>query len=195
VACRFDIPERINLPAMRQLAQDNGELVRHSLFDYVAGDLNESETSVGLFPDEHPQVQWWYRNLVGPQHFWIQGYHRNPIYPDVVVQEGEDALPVSPLLVLESKGKHLKGSKDTGYKLSVAGYFNGAGRHVAWQTLGQEFESHRFRFQILDKGDYADRDWRDDLKRLLEDLGNSWARAETGEAERAGARPPEEIAA
>ena len=42
------------------------------------------------------------------------------------------------------------------------------GRKVKWQELGQEFEDHRFRFQVLDEGEYADRDWREELKRLLE---------------------------
>jgi hypothetical protein len=85
-----------------------------------------------------------------------------------VVQEGRDAKPIARVLVLESNGKHLKGSEDTNYKRSVAGYFDQAGRKVPWQKLGEEFENHRFRFQILDEGDYADRDWKDDLKRLLE---------------------------
>ena len=72
------------------------------------------------------------------------------------------------VLVLESKGKHLKGNEDTNYKRSVADYFERAGRKVTWQQLGEEFEDHTFRFQILDEGEYADRDWRDDLRKLLE---------------------------
>ncbi len=168
VECRFAIPEQVEVRAMRQLAHDNGDLVKHSLFDYIPDDLNEYERSVALFLDKHPQVLWWYRNLVGPENFSIQGYRRNPIYPDFVVQEGKDAKPVARVLVLESKGKHLKGSEDTNYKRSVAGFFEQAGRKVPWQKLAEEFESHEFRFQILDEGEYADRDWRDDLKGLLE---------------------------
>ncbi len=40
-----------------------------------------------LFLDNHPQVLWWYRNLVGAQHFAIQGYRRNRIYANFVVQQ------------------------------------------------------------------------------------------------------------
>jgi type III restriction enzyme len=169
--CRFEIPEKVEVRAMRQLAHDNGDLTRHSLFDYVPDDLNEYERSVALFLDAQPQVLWWYRNLVGPENFSIQGYRRNLIYPDFLVQEGRATKPIARVLVLESKGKHLKGSEDTNYKRSVADYFAKAGRKVLWQKLGEEFENHQFRFQILDEGDYADRDWRDELKRLLEESG------------------------
>jgi type III restriction enzyme len=168
VECRFEIPEKIQVRAMRQLAHDSGDLVARSLFDLVPDDLNDYERAVALFLDEHPKVLWWYRNLVGPENFAIQGYRRHPIYPDFLVQEGQNSKPTARVLVLESKGKHLKGSEDTAYKRKVASFFEKAGRKVPWQKLGEDFENNQFRFQILDEGDYSDRDWRDDLKRLLD---------------------------
>jgi len=56
----------------------------------------------------------------------------------------------------------------TTYKRNVANFFDRAGHEVPWQKLAEDFENHEFRFQILDEGDYADRDWRDDLRKLLE---------------------------
>src|SRR5207253_193407 len=97
-----------------------------------------------------------------------QGFRRNPLYPDFVVQGGKNAKPIPWVILLESKGKHLKGNEDTNYKRSMADYLEKTGRKVKWQEVGQEFEDHRFRFQVLDEGDYADRDWREELKRLLE---------------------------
>ena len=126
---------------------------------------------MALYLDRNPQVLWWYRNLVGPENFSVQGYRRHPIYPDFVVQESKNAKPVARVLVLESKGKHLKGNEDTEYKRAVAGYFDQTGRKVLWQKLAEEFENHKFRFQILDEGEYADRDWREDLKAMLERVG------------------------
>jgi len=73
------------------------------------------------------------------------------------------------LVVVESKGKHLKGNEDTKYKRSVAGHFGKIGRRVSWQKLGADFQDETFRFQVLDEGEYEDRDWRDDLKKFLED--------------------------
>ena len=39
---------------------------------------------------------------------------------------------------------------------------------MPWQKLAKDFHDERFRFQVLDEGDYADRDWRDELKKLLQ---------------------------
>lgn len=90
------------------------------------------------------------------------------IYPDFVVQEGKEKKPVARVLVLEAKGKQLKGNEDTNYKRQVADYFEKTGKKVTWQQLGEGFESHQFRFQVLDEGDYEDKDWQDELKQLLE---------------------------
>lgn len=166
---RFEIPQQLPVRTTRKLVRDNNDLVQRSLFDWVPDDLNEYEKSVALYLDNHPQVLWWYRNLVGPQNFSVQGYKRNRVYPDFVVQQGRDKKPVASVVVVESKGKHLKGNEDTNYKRSVASYFGKIGRRVSWQKLGKDFQDETFRFQVLDEGEYEDRDWRDDLKKFLED--------------------------
>jgi len=166
---RFEIPRRIPVRTTRKLVRDTNDPVQRSLFDWVPDDLNEYEKSVALYLDGHPQVLWWYRNLVGPQNFSIQGYRRNRVYPDFVVQQGRGKKPVASVVVVESKGKHLKGNEDTNYKRSVAKYFGKIGRRVSWQKLGKDFENETFRFQVLDEGEYEDRDWRDDLKTFLEE--------------------------
>ncbi|MGH9427592.1 MAG: hypothetical protein ACRD2L_14970, partial [Terriglobia bacterium] len=165
---RFEIPQKIELRGTKKLVHDDNEAVQRSLFDFVPDDLNDYEKSVALYLDHHPEVLWWYRNLVGPQCFSIQGYRRNKIYPDFVVQQGHNKKPVASVVVVESKGKHLKGSEDTNYKRSVAGYFEKIGRKVPWQKLGKDFQDQTFRFQVLEEGEYTDRNWADDLRRLLE---------------------------
>lgn len=169
VEARFEIPPKVQVLATRRLLHDDNEALQRSLFDYVPNDLNQYEKSVALYLDKHPEVLWWYRNLVGPQNFSIQGYKRNKIYPDFVVQQGHSKKPVASVLVVESKGKHLKGNEDTNYKRHVAGYFGKVGRKVPWQRLGEGFQDETFRIQVLDEGEYEDRDWRTDLKKLLEE--------------------------
>jgi type III restriction enzyme len=166
---RFEIPQRVQVRATRRLVHDNNEPVQRSLFDYVPDDLNEYEKAVALFLDDRPEVLWWFRNLVGSQNFSIQGYKRQRVYPDFVVQQGRNEKPVAFVVVVESKGKHLKGNEDSNYKRSLAEYFGKVGRKVSWQKLGKDFEDETFRFQVLDEGEYEDRDWRDDLKRVLEE--------------------------
>ena len=53
-------------------------------------------------------------------------------------------------------------------KLSVLRNGKKPEQKVPWQKLAEDFQDETFRFQVLDEGEYADRDWRDDLKRLLE---------------------------
>jgi type III restriction enzyme len=165
---RFEIPPKIDIRGTKRLIHDDNEPVQRSLFDYVADDLNDYEKAVALYLDRHPEVLWWYRNLIGPQYFSIQGYRRNRIYPDFVVQQGHNNKPVASVVVVESKGKHLKGNEDTDYKRGIASYFQRVGYKVAWQKLAKDFEDETFRVQVLDEGEYTDRDWRDDLKKLLE---------------------------
>lgn len=165
---RFEIPPKIEIRGAKKLIHDDNEPVQRSLFDYVPDDLNDYEKSVALFLDRHPEVLWWYRNLVGSECFAIQGFKRNKIYPDFVVQQGRSRKPMASVVVVESKGKHLKGNEDTSYKRKVAGYFQKVGYKVPWQKLAKDFDDSTFRFQVLDEGEYADRDWRDDLRKLLE---------------------------
>jgi type III restriction enzyme len=165
---RFEIPPKIEIRGTKRLIHDDHEPVQRSLFDYVPDNFNDYEKSVALCLDKHPEVLWWYRNLVGAQCFSIQGYKRNKIYPDFVVQQGHKQKPVATVVVVESKGKHLKGNEDTNYKRNVAGYFEKVGHKVPWQKLAKDFQDETFRFQVLDEGEYTDRDWRDDLKKMLE---------------------------
>lgn len=166
---RFEIPREVTIRVTRKLRHDNDDDVAKSLFDYAPEEGNEYERSVALYLDHHSQVLWWYRNLVGPSHFSVQGYRKNRIYPDFIVQKGkaQQHLPLATVFVIESKGKHLKGSEDTKYKRDIAKVFEDVGREVTWQKLGEGFANHEFRFQILDEGEYAHKDWHDDLNKLL----------------------------
>lgn len=166
---RFEIPGEVTVRVTKRLRHDNDDDVAKSLFDFAPEEGNEYERSIALFLDHHSQVLWWYRNLVGPSHFSVQGYRKNRIYPDFIVQKGEAQreLPLATVFVLESKGKHLKGSEDTRYKREIAEIFEKVGREVTWQKLGEGFDNHEFRFQILDEGEYAHKDWDEDLSKLL----------------------------
>jgi len=169
VDTRFEIPQRVEVRSKtRKLTRDDGDPIQQSLFDVVPDDLNDYEKAIALYLDTRPQVLWWYRNLVGPDHFSIQGYRRPRIYPDFVVQEGEGKKPVASVLVVESKGKHLQGNPDTEYKRSIARYFSEVGRKVPWQKLAEDFRDSTFRVQVVDEGEYGDQTWKDDLKKLLE---------------------------
>ena len=172
VEARFELPPVIQVRSAKRLTHYDGDQIQQSLFDYVPNALNEYEKAIALYLDKSPQVLWWYRNLVGADQFSIQGYRRNKIYPDFVVQEGREKgrekKPIASVLVVEAKGKHLKGNEDTNYKRSIADYFGKVGHKVSWQKLAEDFTDNRFRVQVLDEGDYLD-NWRDELKKLLDE--------------------------
>ncbi|MEW6071953.1 MAG: DEAD/DEAH box helicase family protein [Planctomycetota bacterium] len=168
VDCRFQIPARIEVRSTARLNRDDGRPLQKSLFDFVPAELNDYEKAVALVLDSHPQVLWWYRNLVGEEHFSIQGFRKPPVYPDFVVQTAANGgKPAAKVLVIESKGTHLKGSEDTRYKKDLALLFDECGREVSWQELSTGFAERKFRFQVLDQGDYTAEEWRDDLDSLV----------------------------
>jgi type III restriction enzyme len=171
---RFEIPAEVRQRGTRKLRHDNDEEVARNLFDFVPDDsLNEYEKSVALFLDRQPQVLWWYRNIVGPGNFWVQGHKRNRIYPDFVVQrqKRQEEFPFATVFVVESKGKHLRETLDTRYKRDMAKVFGEIGREVRWQDLGEGFEKNRFRFQVFDESEWADRDWQGEAREALAQYG------------------------
>ena len=168
VRCRFQIPDRIELRSTARLNRDDGSPLQRSLFDFVPAEINQYEKDVALVLDRHPEVLWWYRNLVGEEHFSIQGFRKGRVYPDFVVQTSANGgIPSARVLVIESKGKHLKGSEDTTYKRDLGALFDQCGREVTWQEISSGFAGRRFRFQVLDEGDYTGEEWRDALDGLV----------------------------
>lgn len=166
--CRHEISPFFQVRSTRRLTHDNGDPIAKSLFDYVEEEKKNSyETAVALYLDRDANVLWWYRNIVGQNQFAIQGYRKNRIHPDFVVQSGHDNKPVHQVVVLESKGRHLQGNEDTEYKRKVAQLFERTGNGVTWQQLGEDFENHVFRFQILDQSQDLGRDWKDELRTIL----------------------------
>ncbi|MGE0378192.1 MAG: hypothetical protein AB7Q45_22505, partial [Planctomycetaceae bacterium] len=150
--CRFEIPPENNIRTMRPLTRTDGSPVARSLFDDVEHEsVNEYERAVALCMDRDEKVLWWYRNLVGSEHFHIQGYRRERIRPDFVVHGGTVEAPLHRVLVVESKGAHLEGNLDTRYKENVAAVFNDVGSEIPWQQLADDFSDQTFRFQVLDE--------------------------------------------
>lgn len=77
-------------------------------------DMNEYEIAVAGYLDGKQAVQWWHRNVAKTQ-YGLQGWRRHKVYPDFVfAQLKQDG--ASRMVLLETKGLHLKGSDDTGYK-------------------------------------------------------------------------------
>ncbi len=167
IQCVFELPPSVKRKRIRAMTRNDTLPLQKDLFDFQPDDMNELEKVVALYLDESPEVLWWYRNIVGVNEFSIEGWKPNKLYPDFIVQRGEDGAAKPTVWIVESKGRHLSGNADTEYKRDVAKTFEKLGEKVTWQKLGEDFADHCFRFQVLDQGDYADKDWKADLQKML----------------------------
>ena len=75
------------------------------------------ERDVACYLDSQAALQWWHRNVAKAQ-YGLQGWKRNKVYPDFVFARMHTDGQAS-LVVLETKGLHLKGSGDTAYKQTL----------------------------------------------------------------------------
>ena len=96
----------------RALQGEHGTPLQQSLFNpiYESG-FNNLEKDFALYLEKNNAIHWWHR-IAARQAYSIQGWRRQRIYPDFVACRRDDGT----LLILETKGVHLKGNEDTKYK-------------------------------------------------------------------------------
>ena len=101
------------------MIRDDAKQIEKSLFEPAWTALTDStlERDVACYLDSQAALQWWHRNVAKAQ-YGLQGWKRNKVYPDFVFARvtGEG---VAKVVVLETKGLHLAGSKDTDYKQAL----------------------------------------------------------------------------
>lgn len=96
----------------RTLQGEHGRQIQRSLFEplFESGS-NSLEKDFTLYLEKSKALYWWHR-IAARQDSYLQGWRRQRVYPDFVVCRREDG----ELLILETKGLHLRGSDDTGHK-------------------------------------------------------------------------------
>ncbi len=96
----------------KALQGEHGSPIQRSLFEplFESG-FNSLEKNFALYLEKSNAIYWWHR-VAARQDYYLQGWRRQRVYPDFVACCRSDGK----LLVLETKGLHLKGSEDTGYK-------------------------------------------------------------------------------
>jgi type III restriction enzyme len=101
------------------MVRDDAKLVEKSLFAPALAALTDSglERDVACYLDSQAALQWWHRNVAKAQ-YGLQGWKRNKVYPDFVFARVSGA-GTPTVVVLETKGLHLAGSDDTGYKQAL----------------------------------------------------------------------------
>ena len=98
----------------RVLQGEHARQIQRSLFEplFESG-FNSLEKDFALYLEKSKALYWWHR-VAARQDYYLQGWRRQRVYPDFVACRQEDGK----LLILETKGLHLKGDEDTdtGYK-------------------------------------------------------------------------------
>lgn len=96
----------------RSLQGEHGRQIQQSLFEPVyESNFNVLEKDFALYLDKSDSISWWHK-IAAKQQYHLQGWRRQNVYPDFVAcKQGDGSL-----LILETKGVHLKGNEDTGYK-------------------------------------------------------------------------------
>ena len=96
----------------RALQGEHGSPIQRSLFDPLfESRFTRLEKDFALYLEKSNAIYWWHR-IAARQEYSLQGWRRHRVYPDFVACRNGDGK----LLVLETKGMHLKGNEDTGYK-------------------------------------------------------------------------------
>jgi len=92
----------------------------YNLYDKVElTSLNSLEKNVINILEKQETILWWFRNRVSKGWYGIQGWKPNKIRPDFVVAKKKGDNEIEIVYLLESKGEHLLGNKDTTYKNEV----------------------------------------------------------------------------
>ena len=96
----------------RSLQGERGQPIQQSLFEPVyESNFNVLEKDFALYLDKSDSISWWHK-IAARQQYHLQGWRRQNVYPDFVACRRADGK----LLILETKGVHLKGNEDTDYK-------------------------------------------------------------------------------
>ena len=119
------------------MIRDDAKLVEKSLFEPALAALTDSglERDVACYLDSQAALQWWHRNVAKAQ-YGLQGWKRNKVYPDFVFARVSGA-GASNVVVLETKGLHLKGSDDTQYKQALLERLTAAYAQQSLNSAGQ----------------------------------------------------------
>lgn len=145
----------------RVLQGGHGAAIQKSLFDPVYEKvLNGLENKFALYLDESEAIHWWHRIAARQsQEYALQGWKRGHIYPDFIACQGEGGV----LMILETKGLHLKGNPDTDYKqklLRMLEKIYAAAHDRGEMTVSEPRAVFRMMFEC---------EWHEDMNRLVAD--------------------------
>jgi type III restriction enzyme len=162
----FTLPKSIKTSGNSLPNNTGTSLAQASLFDAIGeDDFNNYERSVAMYFERQSKMLWWHRNIVGKTGYYLQGWEKSKIYPDFIYTTKDPASDskFDKVYVLETKGDHLIGSKDTSYKQSIFDLCNNLSIKKDWNELIQDnFEGKEINFQLVNESD-----WENNLRQVF----------------------------
>jgi type III restriction enzyme len=154
---------------------ERGKPYQLSLFeDMPAAGFNELERAVATFLDAQEQLFFWFRNR-SRQDYFVQGWQPHRIYADFILttaRETDEEPEIDRVFVVETKGRHLAGVKDsagqltdTGYKRDVFTLCTNLAKQRKWSELAPYMTGRAMRFEVVDE-----EGWKSRLTELLDDV-------------------------
>ena len=131
-----------------------GKPIEKSLFEQIwSKHFNSLERDVALYIDDVKAVRWWHRIAVQAD-WYLDGWKKKKVFPDFLVSLEETEGKPSKLVVVETKGLHLK-NEDTDYKRKL---FETLERHSSGGVPVGEFvlgdAPGPMRFRLVLEGDW-----------------------------------------
>jgi type III restriction enzyme len=158
----YELPRSAELQFSSQppvLQRPDARAVEKSLLEPAlqTPDMNDLETAFAGYLDQKSALHWWHRNVAKTQ-YGLQGWKRHKVYPDfvfgVLTRDGK-----SQTVVMETKGLHLEGNRDTDYKQALLSRLTQAFKDERLSRAGefvmQAGEEARVVCDLVFEGDWA----------------------------------------
>ena len=148
-------------PNRRRAARQDGSQFVLGLFDVVNEDeFNELENMVATYLDKQERLFFWYRNRAR-QGYYVQGWKRHKIFADFIFTLKPDEPGLDDafhrVFVTETKGLHLRESRDTSYKRTVFDLCNSHAKAKDWSEFVPAMRDKVVRFEVVDEEEWEKR--------------------------------------
>ena len=148
-------------PGDKKATRTDGSQFELDLFAYVPADAlgKTLEPEVATWLDEQEKLLlFWYRNRA-KRDYAVQGWKKSRIFADFIFAtkaEGSEA-EFDRIFVVETKGMHLKGNADTGYKRSVFSICSDRAQRKEWAECVPAMRNTVMKFEVVDEEEWEKR--------------------------------------
>jgi len=116
----YEIPRELELDSPKEselFTLKDGETAKKNLFSPLyAVWFNELERNcITQLEYYFSKTTWWHR-INERQDYYLQGWEKRRIYPDFLIKKQHEQKNKFDYILIETKGKHLRGNEDTEYK-------------------------------------------------------------------------------